>query len=376
MRLERALVDHALRAAAGDGYLPVAPPSIVYRAVAGACGFRPRAGAGSEVFDVTSAPAAGEHADHHHHHHDNHLARPAAPPHVLAGTAEIPLAGLFAGRTLPAEQAPAKLVGVSRCFRAEAGARGRRDRGLFRVHEFTKVELFAWCAPDPEPAEGKAEVSGGAASAVAAEAETWYDENLEKQLPDVDGHAYVAENTPDATTAPGSAAAAAALPRHLDPRTDTQSARLLRGMLALQRAIHAPLGLPLRTLLLPAHDLGASAALKVDLETLFSPGDASSSSSPTTASDGEEGQGGGPRWGEITSLSLCADYQARRLGVRVQGAGGGAAPRFAWSLNGTALAVPRVWAAVVEAGWDADRGVVRLPQCLWGLMGMREIRRR
>jgi seryl-tRNA synthetase len=62
--------------------------------------------------------------------------------------------------------------------------------------------------------------------------------------------------------------------------------------------------------------------------------------------------------------------------VRVQGAGGGAAPRFAWSLNGTALAVPRVWAAVVEAGWDADRGVVRLPQCLWGLMGMREIRRR
>jgi seryl-tRNA synthetase len=338
-RLERALVEHALRAAAAAGFAAVAPPSIVYRAVAGACGFRPRAGAGSEIFDVSSAPASPP-PDR------RHAESQGAPPHVLAGTAEIPLAGLYAGRTLARGEAPARLVGVSRCFRAEAGARGRRDRGLFRVHEFTKVELFAWCAPDPEPAAKEGEDG--------AEKGTWYDAGLEARCPRPDAFSYV-----DTSVLPEPAPAdrpPPPLPRYLDAATDTQSAELFRQMLALQLAIHRPLGLPLRTLLLPARDLGASAALKVDLEALF-----------PAAGEGED-----PRWGEVCSLALCADYQARRLGVRVDGGGG---PQFAWSLNGTALAVPRVWAAVVERGWDEERGVVRLPECLWGLMGMREIAR-
>jgi seryl-tRNA synthetase len=366
MRLERALVEHALRAATAAGFAPVAPPSIVYRAVAGACGFRPRAGAGSEIFDVSASQAAGHAAAEEALHGP---AAAAAPGHVLAGTAEIPLAGMYAGRTLTSAESPARLVGVSRCFRAEAGARGRRDRGLFRVHEFTKVELFAWCAPDREPAPGaRGEGAEGEEEAGPAQ-RTWYDAGLEARCPRPDGHSYV-----DASARAEAATPAAAddvdgrgppppLPRHLDPATDAQSARLFRQMLELQLAIHRPLGLHLRTLLLPAHDLGASAALKVDVEALFHGG------GDGAASD---------RWGEICSLALCADYQARRLGVRVEGRGASGervAPRFAWSLNGTALAVPRVWAALVEQGWDEARGAVRLPECLWGLMGMREIRK-
>jgi seryl-tRNA synthetase len=64
------------------------------------------------------------------------------PKRCLAGTAEIPLAALWANRTLSRDALPARVVGVGRAFRAEAGARGADTRGLYRVHQFTKVELF------------------------------------------------------------------------------------------------------------------------------------------------------------------------------------------------------------------------------------------
>ena len=65
------------------------------------------------------------------------------PELVLAGTAEIPLAGMFAQRVLHAHELPARVVGLGRAFRPEAGASGVDTRGLFRVHQFTKLELFA-----------------------------------------------------------------------------------------------------------------------------------------------------------------------------------------------------------------------------------------
>ena len=67
-------------------------------------------------------------------------------------TAEITLGGLHAGETLEAEQLPIKLCGISHCFRTEAGAAGRASRGLYRVHQFTKVEMFAFTLPDQSDA--------------------------------------------------------------------------------------------------------------------------------------------------------------------------------------------------------------------------------
>ena len=76
---------------------------------------------------------------------DNDVGR--KPGLSLAGTAEIPLAGMKANKTLEEADLPMKRIGVSRCYRAEAGARGVDTKGLYRVHEFTKVEMFAWTIP-------------------------------------------------------------------------------------------------------------------------------------------------------------------------------------------------------------------------------------
>ncbi|KGQ12542.1 Serine--tRNA ligase [Beauveria bassiana D1-5] len=75
------------------------------------------------------------------------------PSLVLAGTSEIPLAGMKAMMTLDTADLPLKRVAVSRCYRAEAGARGASTRGLYRVHEFTKVEMLAWTRADADAAQ-------------------------------------------------------------------------------------------------------------------------------------------------------------------------------------------------------------------------------
>ena len=67
-------------------------------------------------------------------------------------TAEITLGGYYAGETFLDEQLPIKICGISHCFRTEAGAHGRATRGLFRVHQFTKVEMFAFTLPDQSEA--------------------------------------------------------------------------------------------------------------------------------------------------------------------------------------------------------------------------------
>ena len=66
----------------------------------------------------------------------------------LAGTAEIPVGGLHLGEILAAEELPLRYVGFSPCFRSEAGAAGRDTRGMFRVHQFNKVEQFAFTLPE------------------------------------------------------------------------------------------------------------------------------------------------------------------------------------------------------------------------------------
>ena len=133
--LELALVNYALSIAMRHGYTPVTTPDVVRADVARRCGFQPRDpvdGAASQMYHLAHAadPAAGQGQGHTH------------PELVLAGTAEIPLAGMFANRILPAGELPVKVVGLGHAFRAEAGARGADTRGLYRVHQFTKLELF------------------------------------------------------------------------------------------------------------------------------------------------------------------------------------------------------------------------------------------
>jgi seryl-tRNA synthetase len=66
----------------------------------------------------------------------------------LVGTSEVPLAGLHADEILEPGDLPRRYVGYSTCFRREAGAYGKDTRGMFRVHQFDKVEMFAFTAPD------------------------------------------------------------------------------------------------------------------------------------------------------------------------------------------------------------------------------------
>ncbi|MCF6276525.1 MAG: serine--tRNA ligase [Candidatus Magasanikbacteria bacterium] len=66
----------------------------------------------------------------------------------LIGTAEIPLAGYHANETIDLSNGPIKYAGLSHCFRKEAGAYGRTSKGIYRVHQFTKLEMFVFCKPE------------------------------------------------------------------------------------------------------------------------------------------------------------------------------------------------------------------------------------
>ncbi|KAL0240209.1 serine-tRNA ligase [Cryptococcus tetragattii IND107] len=125
--LEQALISYTLSIATKHGFMPVIPPDVVKTDIAWRCGFQPRD-------QATNATAS---QTYHLEPTSN-----SAPSLCLAGTSEIPLAGMFADMIIPEEDLPQRVVGVGRAFRAEAGARGADTRGLYRVHQFTKVELF------------------------------------------------------------------------------------------------------------------------------------------------------------------------------------------------------------------------------------------
>lgn len=121
--LELALTNYAMSMAIKAGFTPVTTPDVVKADIAHRSGFQPRDEASSQ----------------------NYYLRPKSDgdQYVLAGTAEIPLAGMFAQRAIPEKDLPIRVAGLGRAFRAEAGARGADTRGLYRVHQFSKVELFA-----------------------------------------------------------------------------------------------------------------------------------------------------------------------------------------------------------------------------------------
>jgi len=191
----------------------------------------------------------------------------------LIPTAEVPLTSMHRGEILEENQLPLRFTAATACYRREAGSAGRDTRGLLRVHEFDKVELFAYTTPD-------------------------------------DAH-------------------------------DAQDDILRRAESMLQ-----DLELTYRVLDLCAGDLGGSSARTFDLEA-YSPGV--------------------DRWLEVSSVSWFRDYQARRANVRYRPAAGGG-PQLVHTVNGSALAWPRIWAALVENGRQED-GTVRLPEALAPYLG-------
>lgn len=186
----------------------------------------------------------------------------------LIPTAEVPVTNLHRGEILTAADMPVRYTAYSPCFRREAGAAGKDTRGLLRVHQFDKVELVRYEAP---------ERSREALEELTREAET-----------------------------------------------------------LLER-----LGLHYRRLLLATGDLGFSSAMTYDLE-VWSPGVG--------------------KWLEVSSCSVFTDYQARRGNIRFRRAQA-EKPEFVHTLNGSALALPRVMAALLETYQQAD-GSVELPDVL------------
>jgi len=183
-------------------------------------------------------------------------------------TAEVPLTSLGRDEIYAADELPKRFMAHTSCFRREAGSAGKDTRGLLRVHEFDKVEILAYVAPE-------------------------------------------------------------------------QAADLHAEILARAEGIIADLGLAYRVLDLCSGDLGASSARTFDIE-VFAPGV--------------------DRFLECSSVSWFSDYQARRANLRYRPADGKGTAVLN-TVNGSALAVPRVWAALVETYRRPD-GKVDVPELL------------
>ncbi len=249
VRLEFALVNYAMDRLEPHGFTPVVPPVLVRDHALYGTGFFP-----SDRDQVYSLP-------------DDDL--------YLIGTSEVALAAMHGDEILDPEVFPLRYAGFSTCFRRESGTYGKDTRGIFRVHQFDKVEMFSFVHPD----------SAG------------------------DEHEF---------------------------------------LLAREEELVQGLGIPYRVMNIAAGDLGASAAKKYDIEAWF------------------PGQG---RYREITSTSNTTDYQSRRLKIRFRGEEGN---QFAYTLNGTAIAMGRWLIAIVENNQQPDGSIV-VPEALRSYVGFETI---
>jgi len=196
----------------------------------------------------------------------------------LNPTSETLICNLHRDEILEADQLPLKYVGYTTCFRREAGAAGEEERGLIRMHQFNKVELFKF-----------------------TDAERSFDE-LESLVQDAE-------------------------------------------------AVLQKLGMHYRVVLLPTGDMAGQSVKTYDIEMWI----------PSQN-----------RYYEVSSISNCTDYQARRGNIRYRPAPK-AKPEFAHTLNGSGLASSRVFAAIVETYQQADGSVV-LPDALHPYVGTDVIR--
>ena len=248
-RLERSLINFMLDLHGGKGYREVLPPILVNSASLTGSGQLPKFA--EESF------------------------RCAEDDLWLTPTAEVPVTSLHRDEVIPAEQLPLKYVAYTPCFRREAGSYGRDTRGLIRLHQFNKVELYWFCHP---------EHSADAHQQITADAE----------------------------------------------------------------AVLEALELPYRKIELCTGDMGFSAARTYDLEVWLP---------------------GAGAYREISSCSVCGDFQARRSAIRMKE---GKGTQLVHTLNGSGLAVGRTMAALLENGQQVD-GSVKLPAALVPYFGSERI---
>jgi seryl-tRNA synthetase len=121
--LELALQRYAVDLLMRENFTVMTTPDLARDSILEGTGFMPR-GPETQIYSVTGSDLS------------------------LIATAEITLGGAMHERIFEAEELPLKLCGISHCFRTEAGAHGRATRGLYRVHQFTKIEMFAYTLPE------------------------------------------------------------------------------------------------------------------------------------------------------------------------------------------------------------------------------------
>jgi seryl-tRNA synthetase len=125
--LDLALQQFAVKKLVAAGFTPIVTPDLARNQILEGIGFTPR-GVETQVYSIEDTDLS------------------------LVGTAEITLGGMHADEVLDESALPIRYVGLSHCFRTEAGAAGRANRGLYRVHQFTKVEMFAFSTPETSAA--------------------------------------------------------------------------------------------------------------------------------------------------------------------------------------------------------------------------------
>jgi seryl-tRNA synthetase len=188
-------------------------------------------------------------------------------------TAEVPLTNLHGGEILDGENLPLRYTAYTPCFRREKMSAGRDVRGIKRGHQFDKVEMYSFCAPEKSGDE-------------------------------------------------------------------------LQAMLEDALDVCRELGFRYRVLSLCTGDLGFSAARTYDVE-VWAP------------ALGE--------WLEVSSVSNCTDFQARRANIRFRRAAQ-AKPEFPHTLNGSGLALPRTMIAIME-NYQREDGTIEVPEVLRRYMG-------
>ena len=127
--LEFALVNYAISSALKNGFTPVIPPVLVNPSAMEGTGFLGQAA--ENVYRIEKDDV------------------------YLVGTSEVPLAAMHMDEILPADKLPMRYAGYSSCFRREAGTYGKDTRGIIRVHQFDKVEMFSFCKPEEAKEEHK-----------------------------------------------------------------------------------------------------------------------------------------------------------------------------------------------------------------------------
>jgi seryl-tRNA synthetase len=123
LALQRYALDHLLAA----GFTPWVTPDLARAEIVDGLGYNPK-GPETQIYSLEGGDLC------------------------LVGTAEITLGGIHAGQILEEDALPLRYAGISHCFRTEAGAHGRESKGLYRVHQFTKVEMFAYTRPEDSEA--------------------------------------------------------------------------------------------------------------------------------------------------------------------------------------------------------------------------------